>query len=147
MTLLTYSCTYTIYLFTYFITSHPTHRPTELWLINKIPQWDGRGISTYGGGGTWGNKIPQRKFQFNTTPVYVRFLVHELAQSQGFLGELRIFPVTIIAPNLHTHSFTHLPAMLYKLYISQSREITRLKWLVRGFSYISCNTAYKKSSK
>jgi hypothetical protein len=43
--------------------------------------------------------------QYQTS--YVRFLVKKLAQSLGFLVELRIFPVSIISPNLHTHSFIY----------------------------------------
>jgi hypothetical protein len=59
---------------------------------------------------------PQRP-GFNQGPVLVRPVVDKVALGQAFLRVIRIFPVSIIPPMLHT--YFHLPAIL----IGRSLEI------------------------
>lgn len=74
---------------TVFITasvSQTIHRPTELRLLNKIPQ---------------------QRSGFSSRPVHLKFLVDKVALSQVFLRELLIYPVNIIPINfILTHSST-----------------------------------------
>jgi hypothetical protein len=52
--------------------------------------------------------LSPRRPQFDPGPLYVRFVVDKVALGQIFLIVLRISPVSIISPVLHTHFHIHV---------------------------------------